>query len=444
MRLINVLGPDVITLILTFLPRDLLKQVLLDKDNLPHMHESVRAYVREWAIPTTHSLMYGQVQSGKTRKIMDHVQDYYPRIPKILVMQNSVVMLNQYIKALEHRNISYRVIRSNMDTEYKGEHVLLTIHNKHRIKALSNFINTNLFPRGFHLVLDESDQYLRSIQKQAMYQRAKHVMHVTATPFKYKKPNEIDQLIVLNPSDNYVGVHDVTMVEVPLTNGPHHVLHEIIPQHMTKIIQTDFALKPDGIMLITCFNRVVLMKSTALSLSIAHPTMCVIVISSNTYTYLNGAMSQRKIRNMQQLFDSVATHTHVILIANRLSNRGVNYTDSTYSRNISHQISMANTNYTSFIQKCRIFGTRTNIHAEKPILYCLVKTPGFVDKLKSKIVAIHQMLLSAQEPQEALHEDINTCTVKQLKQLCKAKGIRKYSKLRKEEIKQLIRDRINN
>ena len=77
---------DLFTYIVSFMPRDQLK-VLVDQ---------FRQYVHyDYIVPTKHSLMYGQVQSGKTGKIMSYITGYKPEIPKVLMVPNNLFMLKQ-------------------------------------------------------------------------------------------------------------------------------------------------------------------------------------------------------------------------------------------------------------------------------------------------------------------------------------------------------------
>jgi len=157
-------------------------------------------------------------------------------------------------------------------------------------------------------------------------------------------------------------------------------------------------------------------------------------------------------KNIQKIIDKFSENSHVILIANRLSNRGLNYTNSGYSRFITHQVSRSMTNYTNFIQKCRIFGIRKNVQA-KPIIYCLTNEnrmqPNFSEVLKETIKKkieniVHQSeIVKTMRP---INPNISALplakiTVKVLKQLCRDNKISGFSKLKKKELIELLRSK---
>jgi hypothetical protein len=344
-------------------------------------------------------------------------------------------MLGQYIRALKARHISYKVISKTTETHlHKNEMVLLTMCNKFRLNALKNYMNLNKhIYNNYRLILDESDQYIDSIKHRDVFKHAKYVLHVTATPFRYTKnidsENQIDKTIILKTDNNYVGLNDVNIIEII---APPNIPIKV---HVHQIIRNDFMLKPSGIMLINCFPFVKTMKQRALEISTEHFNVPVVVISSNKYMYINGIVQILKINNIQKLFDQFNHYHHVIFIANRLSNRGINYTNSEYSRHVTHQISLQN-NCTGFIQKCRIFGLRPD-PTERPSIYCLVKKQGYIMKLKDKIENItNKFLNNGQEHIIVSHYE--NLTVVQLKKMCKENQLTKYSKLKKAQLIELL------
>ena len=418
----------------------------LSDKNLKQLAKGPLGYlIHEFVVPTSHTLIYGQVQSGKTAKIIEYVKNYRSDVPKILVMQNSLSMLKQYTMCLKANNISYKVINKSSAKEELGqEKVLLTMNNKFRMSALSKYIDKNKYKfNKFNMILDESDQYLKNMSKNIIFNKAKHVLHVTATPFKYqtnlkyKSKFEVDEVIMLKPkNDSYLGVNDVKIIEkiLPLPTTDSNILNEIC-----NIINFDFNLKSEGIMLLTCFRFVSVMRSSALSLSLRYTRIPIIVLSTKTTVYLGGLTGVIKDNNVKNIFDKFKKYSHVIIIANRLSNRGINYTDSTYTRHITHQVLLASSNYTSFLQKCRIFGLRNQITIQ-PVIYCLVnndKNLNFADKLKYKIQQLTDRLLIKDE--EVVKVKVKkVTTIQKLKQICRENGIRGYSGLKKLELIELL------
>ena len=418
----------------------------LSDKNLKQLAKGPLGYlIHEFVVPTSHTLIYGQVQSGKTAKIIEYVKNYRSDVPKILVMQNSLSMLKQYTMCLKANNISYKVINKSSAKEELGqEKVLLTMNNKFRMSALSKYIDKNKYKfNNFNMILDESDQYLKNMSKNIIFNKAKHVLHVTATPFKYqtnlkyKSKFEVDEVIMLKPkNDSYLGINDVKIIEkiLPLPTTDSNILNEIC-----NIINFDFNLKSEGIMLLTCFRFVSVMRSSALSLSLRYTRIPIIVLSTKTTVYLGGLTGVIKDNNVKNIFDKFKKYSHVIIIANRLSNRGINYTDSTYTRHITHQVLLASSNYTSFLQKCRIFGLRNQITIQ-PVIYCLVnndKNLNFADKLKYKIQQLTDRLLIKDE--EVVKVKVKkVTTIQKLKQICRENGIRGYSGLKKLELIELL------
>ena len=418
----------------------------LSDKNLKQLAKGPLGYlIHEFVVPTSHTLIYGQVQSGKTAKIIEYVKNYRSDVPKILVMQNSLSMLKQYTMCLKANNISYKVINKSSAKEELGqEKVLLTMNNKFRMSALSKYMDKNKYKfNNFNMILDESDQYLKNMSKNIIFNKAKHVLHVTATPFKYqtnlkyKSKFEVDEVIMLKPkNDSYLGINDVKIIEkiLPLPTTDSNILNEIC-----NIINFDFNLKSEGIMLLTCFRFVSVMRSSALSLSLRYTRIPIIVLSTKTTVYLGGLTGVIKDNNVKNIFDKFKKYSHVIIIANRLSNRGINYTDSTYTRHITHQVLLASSNYTSFLQKCRIFGLRNQITIQ-PVIYCLVnndKNLNFADKLKYKIQQLTDRLLIKDE--EVVKVKVKkVTTIQKLKQICRENGIRGYSGLKKLQLIELL------
>jgi hypothetical protein len=383
-------------------------------------------------------LLYGPVQSGKTSKIMDFITKFKQNKVKVLVIQNNVLMLAQYIKSLSQRGITYKIIAttSKLDT-YNGEQVLITINNKFRIQTLNTFIKNNQI-HNYALILDESDQYLNKLKSEYVFKASKDILHVTATPFIYASKFQTDQIIKLNPKWNYVGLNQIQMKEIRMYDAP---TKSNIGRKIRDIIRDDFICVKEGIMLINCFAKIIDMNELAFGLSYIFTKIPIIVFSNKTHMYLNGPKIVSKVRNVQQFIDKFTNIKHVIFIAGRLSSRGINYTNTDYSRYITHQISLGSDNYTNFIQKCRIFGNR-NIqmkHADnsiiRPTIYCIItkhKHEKFVENLMLKVNMLDKMKISN------LHLSLRHYNVKELILLCKKNNIHNYSGLKKNEIIELL------
>lgn len=420
---------DLLTNIFEFLNKNDLKRLKISKDfrNLTHS---------EHIAPQHNTLLYGQVQSGKTSKLIEYIKTFKPDVLKILILQNNKCMLSQYSKALSFNNIQFKVIYSDSATKsFNNENVLITIHNKYRMDSLQKFINNNKIKK-YCLVLDESDQYLHKIEKNEIFKKAKHVLHVTATPFKYLNKFSVDNVIKLKPNKNYVGLDNIDIEPVVLYNE--NVGFEGLKTKIRDIINTDFLNQSDGFMLINCFRFVIEMKNAGIALSVQYPDVPIIVLSTKSHIIKRGQITNCSFKNIQTFMDNFNNNSHIIVIANRMSTRGVNYTNSSYSRFITHQISMTIENKTNFLQKCRIFGNRNDQSNNKAKIYCMVctnKQLNFIENLKSRINKSLNKIINKEElPKE------KKITVKQLKQLCRDHKVRGFSKLRKEELIQLLNE----
>jgi hypothetical protein len=430
---------DLFTYIMTFLNKKELKEVAYWFR--PWMHKCI--------VPRYNILLYGQVQSGKTSKILDYIR-FYNQTLKILIIQNSKFMLSQYCNTFEKNGIRFLEINSNSSyLVHENVQVLVTIHNKFRMDALDRYIELNRI-KDYDIILDESDQYIQSLKYTKLYNYAKVCLHVTATPFRFMKESieddnccSMDRIVKIKPSDLYVGIDKVNMIEVecykPLRcdsftyqqyQRKMRIWKNTKQRKIEAIIQNTFG--SGGFMLISCFTFKTEMYNCGIQLSTKFPTMNIVVASTDSYTMLNGKITQIRIDNMQTLIDQYNDKSHLIIIANRMANRGINYTNFEYSRPITHQIS-GSSDDTTFIQKCRIFGNRSdNI---TPQLHCLVfnsRHYNFINSLKVKIESIADKI---EKPKKTSVLNMN-----QLKQMCRDHQIRGFSKLNKSDLINLLVD----
>lgn len=390
------------------------------------------------------TLVYGQVQSGKTGRIMEYIKYYQTQFIKILVVQNNLSMVSQYCEAFNKNDINYHVITNKSINDCASEiktndiNVVIVMCNKYRLEAIDALLTNNCI--SYNLILDESDQYYFSpkFTESKLANGAFQTLHVTATPFVYKQKIEkdkfkFDNVIQLKAKENYIGLQNIN-IQVNLTD-------ENIVYTLDKI-EADFISKPHGFMLINWASTIVDMNNVAQTISNIHDDIPVVVLSSNQSIYLNGNKTVLKINklNMQKFIDKFELHSHIIFIANRYSNRGINFTNSKYTRSITHQISRFENDKTNFIQKCRIFGNKNLDYT--PTMYVITSGMSKLNKLKAMVCDIKKALKKdKQEEQEQVADtDIlyDDMTVKQLKEYCKQRSIRGYSKLRKADIIDLI------
>lgn len=406
-----------------------------------HFRENVYVdYIR----PQHNTLLYGQVQSGKTSKIMEYIKTFKPDIVKVVIIQNNKHMLSQYKSALVNQQISYHAINSiSSNYPYNNSNVLITIYNKFRMRHLQDFMRRNAIQK-YCLVLDESDQYLHKIKNSVLFQKTKDVLHVTATPFGYAKVSdikkhksrfEVDNVIKIQPPKEYMGLDKVDFI--PVVVNHFDLNNNVICGNIKNIMKTDFLQQDKGFMLINSFTFVAEMKQAGLTLSTAYPDIPIMVLSSKCILYRKGKITNYHMKDVKSCIDKFNKVPHIVVIANRLSNRGINYTNSSYSRYITHQISMARGSYTSFLQKCRIFGLRKDVNNIRGKIYCITseeKQMLFVDKLKSKVAKLFNDSSALPEPKPKPKK----ITVRELKEICRHHGVKGFSKCKKGELIELL------
>lgn len=418
-----VLGnPDIFTNICLYLEADELKKMA---DSFPHRLNT--DYLRT-ILPKTHTLLYGEVQSGKTDKIMRYIKYFKPHLLKVVVMQNNLTMCTQYKKAFKRENIPFLEInKKNSMAAYNNERVILVMNNKFRKYSLETYIENNNL-RNYCLIMDESDQYYNKIKYRDLFARAYYVVHATATPFKYEGV-KFEKNVHIRPKSNYIGIHGVDKKHINNENKKLSFTDK--STYVGRIIEEDFRQKSSGFMLINCLSYVRDMERMAMYISLHYPEIPVAFVSSKTKIYRGTTITTHKTTSVQKIIDKFTNDRHIIFIANRYSNRGINYTDSTYSRCITHQVSEVNagTNIVNYLQKCRIFGNRNTPPQYTPILYTIGKYTKYMNM---------QILHNVENAVEIANAPKYKVTVNFLKQLCRENKIRGFSTKRKNELIELL------
>jgi hypothetical protein len=402
----------------------------------------------KYILPSYNTLLYGEVQSGKTGMIMRYIKHYSITTIKVLIVQNSLTMLSQYKNVLGKLNIPCcSISKKNEENTYRNEKVIIAIYNKFRIKALTRFLNKNNL-KNYSLVLDESDQYYHKIMKQQLFLEAKHILHVTATPFIYKKINPFYNVVKIKPTQNYVGIHQINIVPIHILLKPYDPSYNsfLIKLQETRNKVDDFIATPlGGMMLINWASQVDNMRFIASKLTESNSTVPIIVLTTISYIYHNKTIVPIKVKNVQSLIDKFNTNSHIIIIANRYSTRGLNYTNNNYTRFITHQLIVANKNITNFIQKCRILGNRTDEHP-CPVLYCMTSDISYITKLKNRLSSLIYNITTTSgnlnKTEKELDQTFQVIMTKiELINICKQHDIKGYSKLKKSEIVELLKHR---
>jgi hypothetical protein len=304
---------------------------------------------------STKKLIYGEVQSGKTAQIITEIR--YSKFPIVLIIQNSRFVQKQYDSRFRAAGISFQLVR-NTTTELNAR-VIILMNNKFQFAKYKS-LNP---PKVYTILLDESD----ITQSHPLRANAISEIHVTATPFRYK-PNTFDEVQFIDKHPNYYGLDKVTLRPVSEEVGYIGIATEFVASR--------------GILLINSFTRIESMKTVALALSGAHPTVPVILLTTEKRVYMNRVFTPIRAKSINTLLDRYTDAPHVIIVANRMATRGISFTNTARTTHITHQISNTAT-ITAFLQKCRILG----VYQDHPnlTLYVAEKFARRVEKYKTAI-----------------------------------------------------------
>lgn len=340
--------------------------------------------IREKFLPTlnTQLLIYGQVQSGKTSKIMEYIKNAKVAT-KILFIQNSLSMLSQYERALTENKITFSTISNpNVNStickirQTDKNIVLLVMNNNYRREILEVAMEICKITNNYSLLMDESDMYYKKLMNCSLYKNATECVHITATPFSEKYHGFFDDVTIIPPKEEYISLKKLDIEFIPNVESENDTI--------MKILKDDFVKKPQGIMLITIHNRISKMSALSRYLAKEFINTPIVMLSSTTVLYYNGLNKILPKMSVSELITGLETHSHMIFIANRLATRGINYSDLTYTRHLTHQIITKNDSKTNFIQRCRILGNKKGV-MEKLKLYCLQCSEKFFEKILRKI-----------------------------------------------------------
>lgn len=275
-------------------------------------------------------LIYGNVQGGKTAEIINYINEN-SSCQKVLVIQNSLLVLKQYEQRFRLKNIPYQIIDKN--TKEITQNLVLVLNNKYRYNYFQK-----VEPRRYILMLDESDQTIRSCSIKTS-KNIRKIVHITATPF-----NSIvyDKCIRVPENANYYGINDLN---INLNYADDNT------ESVEKFLETQ-----TGIMLINKYSYVGQMTYWAEKLTLQFPNVPVVLLTSEKIMFLNNQRRYVKQRSISKIIDSLHKYPHIIFIANRLSHRGLSYVSSDYTRHLTYQITRIRTSITSFLQSLRILG----------------------------------------------------------------------------------------
>jgi thymidine kinase len=287
-------------------------------------------------------LIYGQVQSGKTAAIMDVLENpVYTGITKIIIIQNTLLVLNQYKERLASANIDHQIFQLKSATYHSD--VIVLMNNSHRYKHYLNSVKTN--PQKYIVLMDEADAYKNGTHPLA--EGAIHEYYVTATPLhKNYEPGYFNHIQRVDEHQNYQGLTNVN-----ITYQPNNDELEAIAKFYADTQETS------GIMLINTFRYVNEMQRAGMYFSTLFPQITFVALNTKRKIYKNGTVRKIKQKSISKIIDKLAESQHIVFIANRLSLRGLSYTSGTYARHLTHQFSDLNRKSdTNRLQRMRIFG----------------------------------------------------------------------------------------
>jgi hypothetical protein len=339
------------SLSLLSLPTELLDQIVSLSQDLKFA-KILRNYISPSVYNSIDSnesniLVYGQIQSGKTNAIINIITNpFYNTITKVLVIQNSLLVLKQYQQRFKNSNLDFQIINKN--TKSITSNILLLINNSFRYKYFKK-LNLN----KYILLLDESDQTIKNCP---LNSNAYKTYHITATPFNKTPQILYNTIYKIKPPNQYYDVNKLNVIK-----NTNHIS-----------IINEFLKVPTGIMLINKWIYVKEMTYFTNHISKIFPHIPVVLLTSDKILYHNNTTKHlSNSHSISQIIDSLSDYPHIIFIANRLSSRGLSYTSSDYKRHITHQISKSKYNITSFLQSLRILG----VYSNSPKLYL------FIDKI---------------------------------------------------------------
>jgi len=309
------------------------------------------------------SLVYGNVQSGKTKEIMQKIREE-KLYKKVLVIQSLATCLSQYITRLCDEGVRFEVISRETRRLDPDMDVYLVMGNKYRYNYFTSAFEKN--PFYYALIVDEVDLVTRNCPL-VKSQYAVKQTHVTATPYTLKPVYDV--VSTLPVSSNYYG----------LNNNKLTVSYE----DDINVSVDNFLKEPTGMLLINRLSNVQSMKDMSQKLSKLHPKVPVILLSNDKKVYFDGYGFPVLSNNVSKIIDRFINFSHIIFVANRLASRTVSYVSSDFSRHLTAQITMIKSNITNFMQGLRICG----IYKDTPSLNIILphSQEGRLEKVCQKV-----------------------------------------------------------
>ena len=289
-------------------------------------------------------LIYGQVQSGKTAAILEAIQKpVYDKLQKIIVIQNSLLVLNQYQQRLKDAGITYQVIKKN--TRNLASDVLILMNNKARYAKYCKLTASNTAtPPKYVLFMDECDSYYKGTHPLA--KNAVHEYYITATPRnkQYMTPGFFHTVERIPASSEYKGMHHI---DIEYSDSP---VISVVEKFTREI--------PTGMLLINAYRYIAEMECVGRMLSYHYEEIPIVLLNSERKIFYRGKTMVLKYMSIAAIIDRLKSLPHVIFISNRMSLRGLSYCSSDYTRHLTHQYSNFSDGITitNSLQRMRLLG----------------------------------------------------------------------------------------
>jgi thymidine kinase len=347
-----------------------------------HISQMLHQYTNplDWKLTPIKKLIYGDIQSGKTEEIVRTLKKTkYNCITKILIVQNSLLILSQYKKRLAENKLSFQIITKN--TKKIRNDIVILMNNK---KRYAHYLQCLDKPTEYILLMDESDMYV----KHALANHAIREYYITATPFIKKYKKYFNSIKTVKNKDNYVGIHNICIQYLDCeddTANSNYVIHNFLePNNGGKIL------------LINCFHTLNEMSVFIRNASIEYNTTKFILLTTDKLLYINGIATVITEKSISSIIDFYTNggNEKIIFVAFRLSSRGLSFTSSDYTTHITHEYTNYKTGQSkrSILQRLRILGVYPN--DTKHILYMPLSCELRMNKIiENKDKLINELLI---------------------------------------------------
>ena len=308
----------------------------------------------------TYQLLSGQVQSGKTREIINYCfwSIHEQKKSVLLVFQNITVDIDQFRSRVNTFNEQNAVpvadrlpIRDIRDYDPSTPAVYLALGNFMQLKKFSEFLDTTAVE--FTMCLDEADLCVKSgnnnseLEKimEPLKQRAAHILGVTATNLSLLFHERlIDSMMTLKVSDDYHSYADLIKVHLPPNADAARA----------EAYKT-FSERPSGFVLHIEYHKKQRQIGVARLMAKEYPNILFVVYNGNGTIVLphpkraeildgfpDAPGSPMRFTNvgiqevLQRVSDSSITHLSVI--SGRMAGRGISFVSTDFKYHITDQL----------------------------------------------------------------------------------------------------------